>query len=249
MRPAEYKAQGRIPPIHIQLADRLEKRLGKDAPGTYRPGDRIQFVVTEAAEPGQKTSENGEDPDYAWAHNVPLSRVHYIENGVHKTMRRVLEPVLMPDVIVRNENQRKHIVERAFNAFLRVRPPSAASAPVAKSARRTGLFALATRTLQRCRLCGVVGETDVCEAHDDAEVAAHRAAQRDTREHLDTERLTLWRTCRACVAGFRLEDEPDADLPPLTSDIESLAVATPCKNNTCTVYWERRRNDRVLGYN
>ena len=95
MRIAEYTNRGQTPPIHIVTAAKLDQRLGAGSAGTYVPGDRVQYVVVDEQRPGQKTSECGEDPDYAWHKRLRLSRRHYLENGIRKTMVRVLEPVLL----------------------------------------------------------------------------------------------------------------------------------------------------------
>jgi len=248
MRPGEYRAKGQTPPIHIQLAEKLEKRLGAGAEGTYRPGDRIQFVVTEETVPGQKTSECGEDPDYAWKMRLPMSQQHYLENAVYGTFMRVLEPVISPDGIrLTDENARKRVLHRRFDDFVKSGASRAKRIKIEAPPSR-GLMAFAAFASKRCELCGKPsGQTQFCSSHDAAEIAAFTGTQQDAAQTLQQEREVLWKTCKACVAGIRLQDggEAVARLPPLLPDIESLEAGTPCGNNTCETYWKRRRNDKL----
>ena len=110
-----YTRRGQKPPVHILLAKRLDERLGVGADGTYKPGDRVEYVVVEQERPGQKTSELGEDPKWAWQHRMRLSREHYIESQVHGTMARVLEPVLLEDVD--DEDQSRSKRQRTIGSF------------------------------------------------------------------------------------------------------------------------------------
>ena len=136
MRPAEYRAKGQTPPIHIQLAEKLDRRLGAGAEGTYRPGDRIQFIVAEETAPGQKTSECGEDPDYAWQNNISVSRTHYLENAGSSLSSFIVvchcsfyaNPMCCPDHPVHGPKARKPggLGERSapvFGTFMRVLEP------------------------------------------------------------------------------------------------------------------------------
>lgn len=264
-RPAEYRDKGQKPPLHIQLVERLERRRSDETAGAtvYQPGDRIQYVVVEGQEPGQKTSECGETPDYAWQHRLPLSQQHYVENAVHGTFSRVLAPILMGSSFISlDENSRKRDIDSMYRNWLRnggaaaKRQRTAAFAPPpppsssASSGRASSLFALAAGAVtKRCALCGAPGAdaaSGLCGSHTADERQRHDDGLRRERDELQRVRARLWLECRACVQGFT----PDADearaalLPPCTPDIESLELATPCGNNTCHVYWERRTSDR-----
>jgi len=258
MRPEEYRDRGQAPPIHILLAERLERRLGAGAPGTYQPGDRIQFVVVAQRVPGQKTSECGEDPDYAWHSRLPLSIEHYIERQIHGTMVRVLEPILLPsrrrtldDVGLVSG----HVDEETTEQQKKARAKEAQRLYTAHISRRKhehqrqvgrgkrGLDALAVEEA-RCRLCGVVGES-VCSWHTADERSQLVSNQQSKRQRVADDRQRVWRTCTACTQGWRAEDDAERASALPSFDIEDTIEATiSCKNVTCEVYWQRRMVDR-----
>ncbi len=85
------------PPIHVQLALRLEARDAATAP---RVGDRVPFFVVKPAERDAKTSELGEDPAYLIEHGIPLNVDYYLNKLLRPAIRRILEP-LRPGIMKR----------------------------------------------------------------------------------------------------------------------------------------------------
>jgi len=249
-RPAEYTATGSKPPIHVRVAAELERRRAAGATGVvYRPGDRIQFVVLES-------TDDGEDPEYAWKAGLRLSATYYARNGVAQTMVRVLEPVF--DVAPASDTlwafsstaapsssstaprrvESARVTMRRFDDFMAgaVRTNQRAShVPLAS--------ALVGTTIVRCRLCSA--PTSDCRRHTPAEVAARDADDARQRAAIGSEHDRLGRVCRACTQGWDADKHAAraALLPPLdaTSDIED---AVGCQNTTCDVYWRRRLVDR-----
>lgn len=260
-RADEYTAAGRSAPMHIALAARLEALLGVNAPGTYQPGDRIQFVVREATYPGEPSSALSEDPNDAWTRSLTLSHDHYTKNAVIGTMARILDPILetpvasatleeqldanvehkTPVMAKASKAQAKKAAEKRLHAFLDAEPAKRARITVAP--RQSGLLALAV-AVPRCRLCGVPGAV-VCGAHSAAELAALEATTTTATRTLAEEREALGRECAACKQGWRAEKQPAraALLPPMppAADIEE---AYPCPSTTCPVFWRRRLVDR-----
>ncbi len=254
----EYTASGRPAPIHIQLVARLDRRFGTGSPGTYQPGQRVQYIIVEPTRPGQKLVECAEDPDYAWRERLPLNRAHYIEHGVAATMARILEPLLCAGAPpAPSDAAHRRTIQRAFDDFIRgdrSAVATAATTSISVKRRRLGgpLAAFATtsvaRQVKRCELCSVPCDgSAICGNHSADERRVHRERVDRNDMQLVERRAELWRTCRACVQRIDLDAEPEraAELPP-TPDIESLEVATPCKNSSCDVYWQRRLNDKLM---
>jgi DNA polymerase elongation subunit (family B) len=240
-RLAEYSGGQAAPPIHVQLVEKLERRRAATQKGpVYSPGDRPTYVVIEETKPGQNSSECGEDPDYAWENGLRLSLKHYVYNGVHKTMSRVLDPVLYVAPATRtfgdddddDESTKKESAtkaERRFATFI-------AGAPRKR---------IRLDNDKRCALCDVPSETPLCTgAHTAEERAAFAAELTAHTSALVKERVTCGRTCMACKQGWLAEkDEARAlALPSLPAgDIEQ---ALPCPIVTCDTYWQRRMVDR-----
>jgi len=261
-RVEEYTSKGQTPPIHILLVAKLERRREDTGVGVvYQSGDRVQFVVTEGAFAGQRTSECAEDPDYAWTHGLRLSRDHYIHNVVGKTMARILDPVLksreasatlasafgVAAAAATADDASLHDARKAETRYKTFMSSALASRQASAHARpRTGLAALATSVVRRCRLCGVPSATDVCASHDAATIAAVDSADAAIADELAVERQQLARECGACKQGFRAKDEPEraAALPALDTDDVDIEEALPCQTNSCDIYWRRRLVDR-----
>jgi DNA polymerase delta subunit 1 len=264
MRLREYTQRGQTPPIHIVLAAKLDRRLGENAPGTYQPGDRVQYVVTSETEPGQKTSECGESPDYAWEHQLPLSRDHYIDRQVHGTMTRVLEPILLQHSVatldslnvatnVSSSSQSETVLKRkrqneakdAYTLFIQQYRRHKRQRQVGIN-RSSPLDMLMQRTRVRCRLCGAVGTESICANHTDEELRQLDEDHCSKRRRLNNERSSLWRTCTACTQGWRVEDDSVRAEQLVMPDIEdAIESVIECKNSSCDIYWQRRMNDRV----
>jgi len=263
-----YTRRGQSPPIHILLAQKLDDRLGAGSAGTYKPGDRIEYCVLQPERPGQKTSELAEDPDYAWRHRLPLSHEHYIDNQIHGTMARVMEPVLLEelsggasrkrladfadnadelgdDEYEERKEQRRKRGMAAYRAFISSRPAKRQHIRVEVSQTR-GLAAFATAVVVRCRLCGAAG-TDMCSRHNVEERAALDDGVAVKRRKLELDRDQVWRTCTACAQQWRAEDEPEraAALPPPVHGVD-VEDAVTCKTKSCNFWWERRTTDRML---
>ena len=260
----EYTDKGQTAPIHILLVDALERRRAATGAGTtYNPGDRVQLVVVEADEPGKRTGQCGEDPDYAWTHYMRLSREHYVVNGVHKIMARTLAPVLSQqttktrtlasllgrhrapqsaaaETTAEEDDMRKD--EKRFAEFMN----SAVVAPRATSHVRTqgALTALASSSTARCRLCGALG-TRLCDSHSDEERAALSDAASARRASIEEQRGALTRECQACKQGWRKQDDEErADRLESIGEALDIEEALPCDTNTCDIYWKRRMVDR-----
>lgn len=242
-RPEDY--DGTLP-IHINVAQKLEERLGVGAPGTYEPGDRIQYAVV-AATSGTKISACGEDPDYAWKNKLSLSRDHYIETCLKSTIARILEPVICIDAINLPDGSRKRSREAAYTALItskkRKRPPP--KREEVKSAVRSFV-----RVRHGCRVCAtpIASGDAYCQLHADSDAAREdERLRQQVRQEREAARTSLWQTCQACVQGHtweKLSSEKQASLgipqcPP--GDLEDL---TPCENRSCDVFWKRRTNDR-----
>ncbi len=120
---------------------------------------------------------------------------------------------------------------------------------------------------KRCALCRVpCGAAELCDGHGDEERVRYAAARARERDAVAGERAALFRECRACVAGFRADADPARAAAYTLPDMEDLALAatapppakrrrvgaaldalTPCKNESCRVFWQRLRNDRLSG--
>jgi hypothetical protein len=220
-------------PIHIQLAERLERRYGAHAPETPRPGDRIDYVVVAGESRAQTNyAERGESPNYAWEQRLPLDTAYYVNNGVHATMQRVLAPILLPRRHARSDSAHKQELKRAYEGFLAERRVKRQRR--VDDVRGGGLLAALARSY-RCALCSCVSETPICAAHGAEELALHAARSAEVRATLDAERASLLATCNRCRASSAA---PDIE--------ESLEHANPCSSSTCDVYWRRRTNDRLF---
>jgi len=254
-RPEQYREKGLAPPVHIQLAEKLDKRLGEGANGTYQPGDRVQYVVVAEREPGQKASECGESPDYAWEHGLALNKSHYVEKAVHNTFKRILDPVLTVGsggerLVTKDANSRKRDVSNLYDAFIqggaseakrtRIEAPAVVRHGAAAKGKGRGLLAMqGVKKQARCSLCAVLTDAadGICGAHGQGERQAAAAKEAKGKEALLGKRKALWEECRTCVGKGDAEPEKGV----------ALEEATPCKNNSCSVYWERRLNDRARG--
>jgi len=273
MRASEYMRRGQIPPIHIQLAQKLDRRYGVGSEGTYRPGDRVQYVVVEEQLPDQKTSELAEDPEYAWNHHMCLSKKHYIENQVHGTMARVLEPVLAPpdhfrslitSVIIidddKSKEQRRRRAMTNYKSFIRAKAAKRQHILIGGGGGGGGILAaFVSSTQQRCRLCGVpVATSDkdavintICEKHTAMERRQFTDDRVTKMAKLHERGTRIFRTCIACSQQWRIEDDEKRalQLPELQSSpvVTTIEETISCGNKYgCDVYWQRRTIDRMF---
>ncbi len=251
-RRRDYDASGSHPPIHVCLADRLEKRLGVDSPDVPRSGDRVPYVVVEPDVPGTTVTDCGENPEYAWRKRFKPNRKHYIDKCIKMPIGRVLEPVLFGNSESLTENKRKAEVKRAIDGFFTGTASTAKTVVVSSKKRaRTGLFANSAPKRRRCILCGIPCPADVpdgiCAEHSAGEREQHIRKQTDATAELRKVREELWNTCQACVRGIDLKTCEDAPaVLGAVPDLEELDVLTPCKSTDCSVYWKRLQNDRAL---
>lgn len=258
---AEYRAGGRSPPVHILLAEVLAARFAAIGKGTtYKEGDRVQFVYREATRDGQTTSELGEDPDVAWKAGMRLSRTHYIDNAVKKTMARIMFPVLQKPTRQRTLNdapppaltkaQMERYAKRLFDEFLAQAPKRRRhESNHVDGAASTGIAAFVRVKRRRCVLCNVLTTNErICDGHDAAERAADAADRETARHDALTERDAITRTCRACKEEWRVDMDPAraAALPAIPVEEGDIEEVLPCSVNTCDVYWQRRLVDRQV---
>jgi DNA polymerase delta subunit 1 len=229
---SEYEEGDKTPPIHVKLVRKLEQRYGADSPLVPKSGQRIPFVVVEPDVKGVKKGECGEDPAYAWEHKLPLNKEHYIEAAIYGVMARLLEPLLIPNVETKDENDLKRIRKRAVKGL--VATAGGAAVPVTKR-RRPSMWGKST-VISTCTVCGQPSSTPICTRHTPEDVEEHASRKRKREEGLLQERAELYKTCVECVGGATDQAVPD---------LEDLHKAHPCESRDCEVLWDRQLNDRL----
>jgi len=95
---AAYRQDGRAPPVHAVLADKLLVRAGGDAsaPGVPRPGDRVAFVIVSGAR-RQPSAERGEPPQYVLEHGLRVDAQYYLAQHVAPPFERLFDPIVNAD--------------------------------------------------------------------------------------------------------------------------------------------------------
>lgn len=88
-----YRASGKTPPVHVQLAELRTRRAAQGLDTAPRPGDRLPFIIR-PGDPRQQLSERGEDPVWALRNGVPPDPVYYLGTHVAPTLGRVFEPLI-----------------------------------------------------------------------------------------------------------------------------------------------------------
>lgn len=76
-------------PLVPQLAKKMFERDPNNAP---KPGDRVPFVII--SDPSKEIVERGEDPLYAYEHNLTIDIDHYIEKNLYEPIKRILDPII-----------------------------------------------------------------------------------------------------------------------------------------------------------
>lgn len=80
-------------PVHVILADKLKARNEE-----VQVGDRIPYIYVESDDPKKQKSELGEDPQYAFKHNLKFNRKCYLE--------QLAKPILgFYQVVLRNHKE------------------------------------------------------------------------------------------------------------------------------------------------
>ncbi|KAM0676171.1 hypothetical protein GVAV_000134 [Gurleya vavrai] len=75
---------------HVELAEKLKKRDGGNAPVT---GDRVGYIIVKGAK-GTAAYERSEDPIYVLDNNLPVDTEYYIENQLSKPVFRLFDPIM-----------------------------------------------------------------------------------------------------------------------------------------------------------
>lgn len=117
---AKYKADGRAPPVHVNLAEKFNKRVGGDKEANaYKPGDRIPYVIIKGTK-GDPVSKCGEDPVYAVDNGWDFDDSYYLGKHVIPAVLRVFEPTVcgdrtdIPGVTEKDRQRHRELITREW---------------------------------------------------------------------------------------------------------------------------------------
>ena len=240
-------------PMHVVLAKRLIERLGVDlGPKT---GDRISYVVVDKGK-RIKISECGEDPLYAWEHELPINKAYYLVQ-IRKVLTRIFAPIFAPECDMTDKPQAKRAQAIVDEKLFEGPHMKSISVSVSKKSVAGPLSKLLTfkSRCQRCNASSVEDGMPLCKSCAKYHSQEYLADALDQLSLAEEQSMSLWENCQACMGlnfqGTRVAEE-EKNENDMDIDVEDAEYDPPqdtadvivCENQGCNFYWKRRLKAR-----